>query len=92
MNRILQNMPPVVKNLLILNVILWLAMSFVPVIDSRLMQWCALHYFTSPAFNVAQLVTQILREFYGLPAAGSPAPAPAPDQDGDNVFRLEDFF
>ena len=57
MNRILQNMPPVVKNLLILNVILWLAMSFVPVIDSRLMQWCALHYFTSPAFNVAQLVT-----------------------------------
>lgn len=35
---------------------------------------------------------QILREFYGLPAAGSPAPAPAPDQDGDNVFRLEDFF
>ena len=35
---------------------------------------------------------QILREFYGLPAAGSSAPAPAPDQAGDNVLRLEDFF
>ena len=35
---------------------------------------------------------QILREFYGLPAAGSSSPAPAPDQAGDNVFRLEDFF
>ena len=35
---------------------------------------------------------QILREFYGLPAAGSPAPVPAPDQAGDNVLRLEDFF
>lgn len=35
---------------------------------------------------------QILREFYGLPAAGSSAPAAAPDQAGDNVFRLEDFF
>lgn len=35
---------------------------------------------------------QILREFYGLPAAGSSAPAAAPDQAGDNVLRLEDFF
>lgn len=48
-------MPPVVKNLLIINVIIWLAMALVPVIDARLTTWCALHYFTSPGFNVAQL-------------------------------------
>lgn len=57
MNRIFTNMPPVVKNLLILNVIIWLATAFVPVIDTRLTQWCALHFFTSPGFNVAQLFT-----------------------------------
>lgn len=57
MNRIFTNMPPVVKNLLILNVIIWFATAFVPVIDTRLTQWCALHFFTSPGFNVAQLFT-----------------------------------
>jgi len=50
-------MPPVVKNLLILNVIIWVAMSLVPVIDARLTEWCALHFFTSPGFNAAQLVS-----------------------------------
>ena len=57
MNRIFTNMPPVVKNLLILNIIIWFATAFVPVIDTRLTQWCALHFFTSPGFNVAQLFT-----------------------------------
>lgn len=50
-------MPPVTKNLLIINVIIWLVMGVVPSIDARLDQWCALHYFSSPAFNAAQLVT-----------------------------------
>lgn len=31
---------------------------------------------------------EIIREFYGLPAAGADRPEPVPD----NVFRLEDFF
>lgn len=35
---------------------------------------------------------QILREFYGLPAAGAPASASASEQAGGEVFRLEDFF
>lgn len=37
---------------------------------------------------------RILREFYGLPAAGAPAPDPAlgPEPDGDKVLRFEDFF
>lgn len=50
-------MPPVTKNLLIINVIIWAAMALVPVIDTRLTQWCALHYFSSPGFNAAQLFT-----------------------------------
>ena len=33
---------------------------------------------------------RILREFYGLPAAGETVPAP--EQARDNVLRLEDFF
>lgn len=35
---------------------------------------------------------QILREFYGLPAAGEPSPVPAPEQPDGNVLHLEDFF
>lgn len=35
---------------------------------------------------------RILREFYGLPAAGEPAPALVPEQAGDKVLHLEDFF
>lgn len=35
---------------------------------------------------------RILREFYGLPAAGTPTQAPVPEQAGDKVLRLEDFF
>lgn len=35
---------------------------------------------------------RILREFYGLTAAGEPAPDPVPGQPGGNVLRLEDFF
>ena len=34
----------------------------------------------------------ILREFYGLPAAGETVQIPAPEQGKDNVLRLEDFF
>lgn len=57
LQRLFQNMPPVTKNLLILNVLFWAVMALVPSIDTRLTQWCALHYFTSPGFNVAQLFT-----------------------------------
>lgn len=35
---------------------------------------------------------RILREFYGLTAAGAPAPAPSPEQTDGKVFHLEDFF
>lgn len=57
MNRILANMPPVTKNLLIINVLIWGAMAIIPSLDFRLTKWLALHYFTSPGFNAAQIIT-----------------------------------
>ncbi len=50
------NIPPVTKNLLIVNVIIWLAMQ-IPSIGNPLFRYGALHYFTAPDFNVAQLLT-----------------------------------
>lgn len=51
-----RNLPPVTKNLLIINVLIWLALS-IPAIGHPLMRWCALYYVESPSFNAAQLVT-----------------------------------
>ncbi len=50
------SMPPVTKNLIIINVIIWVAMMLLP---SRidLVKYCGLHYFTVADFNVAQLFT-----------------------------------
>ena len=49
-------MPPVTKNLIIINVIIWVAMMVLP---SRidLVKYCGLHYFTADDFNPAQLFT-----------------------------------
>lgn len=52
------SLPPVTKNLLIINTIIWLAIQFMP--DSTVVRFeniCALHYFISPEFNPAQLIT-----------------------------------
>ncbi len=51
------NLPPVVKNLLIINVILWAVGSLVPSLGATLERLFALHYFASPGFNVVQLFT-----------------------------------
>lgn len=50
------NIPPVTKNLIIVNFIIWLAMQ-IPSIGSPLMRYGALHYFTNPDFNVVQLLS-----------------------------------
>lgn len=50
-------MPPVTKNLIIINFIVFLAMSLFPAIYQGMMQYCALHYFLAPNFNAIQLVT-----------------------------------
>lgn len=50
-------LPPVTKNLLIINIIIWAATLFLPSLDTALSRYAALHFFTSPGFNVAQLFT-----------------------------------
>lgn len=52
-----QSMGPVVKNLLIINVIIWLAMALVPSLDRSLSRYLALYYFSSPGFYPFQLFT-----------------------------------
>lgn len=57
MTRIFQNLPPVTKNLIIINVLIWLVMALVPSVDAGFEKLFAIHYFSSPAFNVMQFVT-----------------------------------
>lgn len=51
-----RDLPPVTKNLLIINVLIFVVMAIVGR-DSVISQYCGLHYFTSPYFNPAQLIT-----------------------------------
>lgn len=64
-----RNLPPVTKNLLIVNIIIWVAIQFFP--QSTLIKFediCALHYFTADTFNPAQLVTYMFlhQDFFHL--------------------------
>lgn len=52
-----RNMPPVTKNLLIINILIYLAGAIIPGLGTKLDTYCALHYYLSPAFNPAQLFT-----------------------------------
>ncbi len=53
-----RSLPPVTKNLLIINVIIWLALQFFPAsTKTTFMDICALHYPLSENFNPAQVVT-----------------------------------
>jgi membrane associated rhomboid family serine protease len=53
-----RQLPPVTKNLLIINVIVWAFMALVPEATyTRLLNICALHYVSSPAFGAWQLIT-----------------------------------
>lgn len=64
-----RSLPPVTKNLLIINVIIWLAIQFFPLSTVfKLQQICALHYFSSVDFNPAQLVTYMFvhQDFFHL--------------------------
>ncbi len=51
------NMPPVVKNLLIINVLVWLVMTLIPAANYGITRSCALYYFSSPGFQPYQLIT-----------------------------------
>ncbi len=50
-------LPPVVKNLLAINILIWLVMSLVPTLSRALDNHLALYYFTSPAFSPYQIFT-----------------------------------
>lgn len=51
-----REIPPVTKNLLIINVLIFAVMALMGK-DGAINQYCALHYFSSPYFNPAQLIT-----------------------------------
>ncbi|MCH5219533.1 MAG: rhomboid family intramembrane serine protease [Muribaculaceae bacterium] len=52
------NLPPVTKNLLILNILIWAFMAIAPQTTSmRVMNLGGLHYLTSPGFGIWQLFT-----------------------------------
>lgn len=54
---VFSNIPPVVLNLLILNTLIWLFMTFVPAAEAVLTRHLALYYFSSPMFRPWQLFT-----------------------------------
>lgn len=51
------SIPPVTKNLIIINMLIWLATVIVPGFGVRLVGTLGLHYFGSDAFNPAQIFT-----------------------------------
>lgn len=57
-SRYFENIPPVTKNLLIINVLVYLVMALAPASREALIErYAALHSMQSPFFNVAQLFT-----------------------------------
>lgn len=53
----LSPLPPVVKNLLIINVLIWLVMALSPAANATFNKYFALYYFSSEAFRPYQLFT-----------------------------------
>lgn len=53
----LRNLPPVTKNLLIINILVWLVMLLVPKLSIFLESYGALYFFTSESFLPSQLIT-----------------------------------
>jgi membrane associated rhomboid family serine protease len=51
------NFPPVVKNLIIINVLAWIASITLPRFGIDLVDWLGLHYWESEQFNLIQLVS-----------------------------------
>lgn len=53
----LRSLPPVTKNLLIINTLVWLAMEVLPPVSGFLAQYGALYYFSSDQFIATQLLS-----------------------------------
>lgn len=57
-NSIMSQMPPVTKNLILVNILIWAAMAIFPnEIGEKLNQYCGLHYILSDNFIGTQLIT-----------------------------------
>lgn len=57
-NSILSNIPPVTKNLIIVNFIIWLAMMIMPgSAGQKVLDFGGLHYWSAPDFNPVQFLT-----------------------------------
>jgi len=67
-NSFLSRIPAVTKNLIIINILVWLAMLIVPgKLGIDMERYGAMHYFTSPWFNPAQLITYMfMHSTHGL--------------------------
>ncbi len=50
-------LPPVTKNLIIINFAIWLLMMIIPSLGEKLTHYCALHFWGASDFNPAQLFT-----------------------------------
>jgi membrane associated rhomboid family serine protease len=60
------SIPPVTKNILILNVILWLAAMTLPRFTGiNLAEWLGLHYWQAESFNPAQFISYMFMHFTG---------------------------
>lgn len=58
MNRFLSNLPPVTKNLIIINFIIWLLMMVMPgSADDSILRFGGLHFWLASDFNPVQLIT-----------------------------------
>lgn len=49
--------PPIVKNLIIVNILIYLAMTLIPSFESLVTQYCQLYWFGSPWFHSWQYIT-----------------------------------
>ena len=49
--------PPIVKNLIIVNILIYLAIELIPAANSFLAQYCQLYWFSSPLFHSWQYIT-----------------------------------
>lgn len=57
-NNYINNIPPVTKNLIMVNLVVFVVMMLVPEQKEELItRYGSLHYFSSPDFNMAQLIT-----------------------------------
>ena len=65
-NSFFSQMPPVTKNLIIINLIVWLAMFVLPRhLGADLETYAGLHYFKASDFNPAQLLTYMFMHSTG---------------------------